>query len=50
MEGVLLYHHFTPFRDVADDVGHATVKTADEVGHEARSAWHSVASTIGSWF
>ncbi len=44
------YHHWTPFRDVADDAGRATVKVADEAGHVARSAWHSVASSIGSWF
>lgn len=36
--------------DVADDVGHASVKIADGLGHDAKSAWHSVTSTIGSWF
>jgi hypothetical protein len=50
LAGDYLYHHWTPFRDVADDVGHATVKVADEAGHVADSAWHSVTSTIGSWF
>lgn len=44
------YHHWTSFRDVADEAGHATVKVADEAGHVARSAWHSVTSSIGSWF
>jgi len=44
-----LYQHWTPFRDVANDVGHATVKGADEVGHAADSAWHAVTS-VGSWF
>jgi len=50
LAGDYLYHHWTPFHDVADDVGHATVKVTDEAGHVARSAWHSVTSTIGSWF
>jgi len=45
-----LYHHWTPFRDVADEAGHATVEVGDDIDHRARSAWHSVTSTIGSWF
>jgi hypothetical protein len=50
------YQHWTPFRDVANDVGHATVKAADEVGHAADSAWHKVTSfentltSVGSLF
>jgi hypothetical protein len=50
------YQHWTPFRDVANDVGHATVKAADDVGHAADSAWHKVTSfentltSIGSLF
>jgi hypothetical protein len=93
LAGDWLYHHWTPFRDVADDIGHAVVNNvtgvvhgyekighgaevaADDVGHAisnnvdgdvraaeklgrgveeadhaARSAWHSVTSSIGSWF
>lgn len=50
LAGDFLYHHWTPFHDVADDVGHATVKVADGIGHTTRSAWHSLTSTIGSWF
>lgn len=49
------YQHWTPFHNVAndvghatvraaDDVGHATVKAADDVGHAADSAWHGVTS------
>ena len=38
------YQHWTPFRDVANDVGHATVRVADDVGHAADSAWHMVTS------
>ena len=50
------YQHWTPFRDVANDVGHATVRAADEVGHVADSAWHKVTSfentlaSVGSLF
>jgi hypothetical protein len=50
LAGDFLYHHWAPFHDVANDVGHATVKVADGLGHTARSAWHSLTSTIGSWF
>lgn len=55
LAGDYLYQHWTPFRDVAndvghatvraaDDVGHATVKAADDVGHAADTAWHGVTS------
>lgn len=61
LAGDFLYHHFTPFRDVANDVGHAVVsgveqqvegdvQLAKDAGHAASSAWHSVTSSIGSWF
>lgn len=50
------YQHWTPFRNVANDVGYATVRAADDVGHAADSAWHKVTSfentltSIGSLF
>jgi hypothetical protein len=50
LAGDFLYHHWTPFHNVANDVGHATVKAVDWTGHEAKSVWHSVSSTVGSWF
>ena len=50
LAGDYLYHHWKPFHDVASEVGHATVKVTDQAGHVAGSAWHSVTSTIGSWF
>jgi hypothetical protein len=60
LAGDYLYQHWTPFRDVANDVGHATVAVADDIGHNtveqadeaghaAVSAWHAVTS-IGSLF
>lgn len=59
LAGDFLYQHCTPFRDVANDVGHATVRAADDVGHAtvkaadkvgdaADSAFHAVTS-VGSW-
>jgi len=50
LAGDFLYHHFTPFHDVAHEVGHATVHAVDRTDHAVRSAWHTVTSTIGSWF
>jgi hypothetical protein len=56
LAGDFLYQHWTPFRDVANDVGHATARAVDDVGHAADSAWHKVTSfentltSIGSLF
>jgi hypothetical protein len=56
LAGDWFYQHWTPFRDVANDVGHATVRAADDVGHVADSAWHKVTSfentltSVGSLF
>ncbi len=44
LAGDFLYQHWTPFRNVANDVGHATVRAVDDVGHAADSAWHKVTS------
>ena len=44
LAGDFLYQHCTAFHDVANDVGHATVTAADDVGHVADSAWHKVTS------
>jgi hypothetical protein len=49
LAGDFLYH-WAPFRHVADDVGHAVADEADKAGHIVSSAWHSVSSTVGSWF
>jgi hypothetical protein len=56
LAGDFLYQHWTPFHDVANDVGHASVRAADDVGHAADSAWHKVTSfentltSVGSLF
>lgn len=49
LAGDYFYHHWTPFHDVANDIGHATVHAADDLGHDAGAAWHSITS-VGSWF
>jgi hypothetical protein len=49
LAGDYLYQHWAPFRDVANDVGHAIVQSADNDWHEADSAWHDAIS-IGSLF
>jgi hypothetical protein len=46
--GDYLYHHWTPFRNVCNDIGHATVAEADDIAHAATStakdAWHGITS------
>jgi hypothetical protein len=61
LAGDFLYHHRSLLGHVAHDIGHAVVTSveqgvegnvaaAKDAGHLAASAWHSVTSTIGSWF
>jgi hypothetical protein len=50
LAGDFLYHHRTALHDVADDIGHATVTATDDIGHRAASTWHSITSSVGSWF
>ena len=60
LAGDFLYHHWHWFHGVCNDVGHATATAAKDVahatttaakdvGHAAKSTWHSVSSTVGSW-
>lgn len=46
--GDYLYHHWTPFRNVCNDVGHATVAGAKDFAHAvtstAKDAWHDITS------
>jgi uncharacterized protein YukE len=50
LAGDYLYHHWTPFRNVADDVGHGTVTVAKDVGHAASSGWHATTKFVGGLF
>jgi hypothetical protein len=46
LAGDYLYQHWTPFRNVANAVGHATVNALDGTAHEADSAWHDLDSGL----
>ncbi len=61
LAGNFVYHHWKPFRDVCNDVGHvtataakdtahATVDAVKDTDHAISSGWHSVKSSVGSWF
>jgi uncharacterized protein YukE len=50
LAGDYLYNHWKPFHNVCDDIGHGTVTGVKDVGHAVSAGWHSVTSTIGSWF
>jgi hypothetical protein len=43
--GDYLYHHWKPFHDVCDTVGHATATAVKDTGHAIGSA----AKTVGGW-
>lgn len=47
LAGDYLYHHWTPFRNVCDDVGHGTVTVAKDAGHAASSVWHATTKFVG---
>ncbi|GAA2013865.1 hypothetical protein GCM10009839_05940 [Catenulispora yoronensis] len=44
LAGTFLYHHWKPFTNVCDAVGHGTVTAAKDIGHGAKKAWHAVTS------
>lgn len=50
LAGDYLYHHWTPFRNVCNDVGHATVSVVKDVGHAASTGWHAATSFVGGLF
>ncbi len=50
LAGDFLYHNWAPFRNVCNDVGHATVSEVKDAGHAISHGWHSLKSTVGSWF
>ncbi|MFC1441148.1 hypothetical protein ABUW04_23085 [Streptacidiphilus sp. N1-10] len=47
LAGDFLYHHFKPFHDVANTVGHGVATAAKDVSHGVSSAAHSVAHFFG---
>jgi hypothetical protein len=42
LAGAYAYAHWTPFRDVCNQVGDGTVHVADDIGHGVADAWHSL--------
>jgi hypothetical protein len=48
LAGNFLYHHWKPFTNVCNDVGHGTVVAAKWTGHAATTAWNWTSHTASS--
>lgn len=49
LAGTFLYQHWTPFRDVAKAVGHATVRVVDDIGDGIEHGVQSAVSDLTDW-
>lgn len=52
LAGDFLYHHWTPFRDVANAIGHGTVRVVKDIGSGFERGWDDVTSGLSeltSW-
>jgi uncharacterized protein YukE len=49
LAGTFLYKHWTPFRDVARAVGHATVRVVDDIGHGIEHGAESLVNDLTDW-
>jgi uncharacterized protein YukE len=49
LAGTFLYQHWTPFRDVATAVGHATVRVVDDIGHGIEHGAQSLINDMTDW-
>ena len=49
LAGDFLYHHWTPFRDVAKAVGHATVRVVDDIGGGIQHGVQSLVNDMTDW-
>ena len=47
LAGDFLYHHWTPFRDIANDIGHGTVRAVKAVGSDIERHWDSFVNDWG---
>jgi hypothetical protein len=45
LAGDFLYHHWAPFRNVCNDIGHATVAAGKWIGHETAAGAKWVGNT-----
>lgn len=50
LAGDFLHHNCAPVRNFCNDVGHVTVSAVKDTGHAISHGWHSIKSTVGSWF
>jgi uncharacterized protein YukE len=49
LAGTFLYQHWTPFRDAAKAVGHATVRVVDDVGNTVEHGVQSAVNDLTDW-
>jgi uncharacterized protein YukE len=49
LAGTFLYKHWTPFRDVANAVGHATVRVVDDIGGGIEHGAQSLINDLTDW-
>ncbi len=47
LAGDFLYHHWKPFHDIANDVGHGTVKVVKAIGSDVARHWDSFLNDWG---
>jgi uncharacterized protein YukE len=47
LAGDFLYHHWKPFHDIANDIGHGTVKVVKAVGSDVARHWDSFLNDWG---
>jgi uncharacterized protein YukE len=47
LAGDFLYHHWKPFHDIANDIGHGTVKVVKAIGSDVARHWNSFLNDWG---
>ena len=47
LAGDFLYHHWKPFHDIANDIGHGTVKVVKAIGSDVARHWDSFLNDWG---
>jgi uncharacterized protein YukE len=47
LAGDFLYHHWTPFHDIANDIGHGTVRVVKAIGSDVARHWDSFLNDWG---
>jgi hypothetical protein len=49
LAGDFLYHHWTPFRDVANAIGHGTVRVVEDIGSGVEHGVQSFVNSLTDW-